>query len=75
MKAFKFIVREWTAIPSRPGCSSAGCAALVFAETVEDARGLLSKRNEENGSLPWQEVASVTELPMNECGVALLVEI
>jgi hypothetical protein len=74
MKAFKFIVREWTNVPSRPGCQVNTCAALVFAKDVDEARELLRVRNVENSSLPWEEVATVIEVSMDRAHVALLVE-
>lgn len=74
MKAFKFLVREWSEIPSRPGHSVSTCGALVFAENEAAARELLRQRNVENGSLPWDEVASVSEVPTDRAHVALLVE-
>lgn len=75
MRAFKFIVKEWTDIPSRPGCSATGCAALVFAESIEQARELLRQRNVDNGSLPWEDVARVIEIDPTHAHVALLVEV
>lgn len=74
MKAFKFIVRDWTPVPSRPGCSCSGCAALVFANDLDEARECLRIRNIENGSLPWEEVATVTEVSTERATVALVVE-